>query len=56
MVSKLYEDYDYNNLGQVSLLIIYLSFGTGNLFSSYVVKRVGYKKSMFYSSLCYVLF
>jgi hypothetical protein len=56
MVSKLYEDYNYKNLGQVSLLVIYLSFGICTIFSSYVVKRVGYKRSMFFSSLGYVIF
>ncbi len=56
IVSKLYEEYDYKNLGQTAVTFIYGSFGVTTLFSSFIVKSLGYKKSMFFSSLGYGVF
>ena len=56
MVSKLYEEYGYNNLGQSAILFIYFSFGISTLFTSFIIKHVGYKKTMFLSSLGYAVF
>lgn len=56
IVSKLYEEYDYKNLGQTALMFIYGTFGVSVLFSSFIVKKLGYKKAMFFSSLGYGVF
>ena len=56
IVSKLYEDYHYTNLGQTAILFLYFAFGIFTVFSSYIIKALGYKKSMFLSSLGYAIF
>jgi fucose permease len=56
IVSKLYDEYNFKNLGQTSLLFIYGAFGINVLFSSFIVKKLGYKKSMFFASLGYGVF
>lgn len=56
IVSKLYEEYDYKNLGQTAVMFVYGAFGISVFFSSFIVKKLGYKKSMFFSSLGYGLF
>lgn len=56
IVSKLYDEYDYQNLGQTALMFIYGTFGVGVFFSSFIVKKLGYKKAMFFSSLGYGVF
>ena len=56
IVSKLYEDYHYNNLGQTAILFLYFAFGIFTVFSSYIIKALGYKKCMFFSSLGYAIF
>lgn len=56
IVSKLYEEYEYNNLGQTALMFLYGAFGITTIFSSFIVKKLGYKKAMFFSSFGYVIF
>jgi len=56
MVSKLYEEYGYNNLGQSGILFIYLTFAICTVFTSFIIKNIGYKKAMFLSSLGYAIF
>ena len=56
IVSKLYDEYGYKNLGQTALLCIYGAFGINVLFSSFIVKKIGYKKAMFFASLGYGIF
>ena len=56
IVSKLYEEYDFDNLGQTAILFLYFAFGVATVFSSYIIKSIGYKKSMFISSLGYGIF
>lgn len=56
IVSKLYDEYGYQNLGQTALMFIYGAFGVGVFFSSFIVKKLGYKKAMFFSSLGYGVF
>lgn len=56
IVSKLYEEYSYDNLGQTALMFIYGAFGITTVFSSFIVKKLGYKKAMFFSSIGYVVF
>lgn len=56
MVSKLYDDYGYKNLGQTAILFIYFSFSIATWLTSYIIKHVGYKKTLFFSSLGYAVF
>jgi hypothetical protein len=56
MISKLYEEYGYNNLGQTALLFIYFAFGIATFFTSYIIKKMGYKKIMFFCSIGYAIF
>lgn len=56
IVSKLYEEYSYDNLGQTALMFIYGALGITTVFSSFIVKKLGYKKAMFFSSIGYVIF
>lgn len=56
MVSKLYDDYGFKNLGQTAILFIYFSFSIATWFTSFIIKHVGYKKTMFFSALGYALF
>jgi fucose permease len=55
-MSKLYEEYEYHNLGQTALMFIYGAFGITTIFSSFIVKKLGYKKAMFFSSIGYAIF
>ena len=56
IVSKLYEDYNYNNMGQTAILFLYAAFGVATFFTSFIVKTLGYKKTLFFSSLGYAIF
>lgn len=56
MVSKLYDDHGFKNLGQTALLLLYFSFAASTFVTSYIIKHVGYKKTMLWSSLGYAAF
>ena len=56
IVSKLYDENGYKNLGQTALMFAYGTFGASVFFSSFVVKKLGFKKAMFYSSFGYGVF
>jgi hypothetical protein len=56
IVSKLYEEYHYTNLGQSAVICIYLTFSICTFFTSFIIKNFGYKKVMFFASLGYGLF
>ena len=56
IVSKLYEDYHYHNLGQASIIAIYLALGICTFFTSYFIKKFGYKTVLTVSSLGYAMF
>ena len=56
IMSKLYDENGCKNLGQTALMFLYGVFGISVVFSPFVVKKLGFKKSMFYSSLGYALF
>jgi fucose permease len=43
-------------MGQTAVMSIYASFAISTIFSSFIVKKLGYKKSMFYASLGYAIF
>lgn len=53
IVSKLYTEYGYDGLGETSVLLIYLVFGAGTFFSPFVIRKYGFKKTMFLSALGY---
>ena len=56
IVSKLYEEYKFYNLGQTAIIFLYFAFAIATISSSYIIKTIGYKKSMFISSLGYAIF
>ena len=56
IVSKLYEEYKFYNLGQTAIIFLYFAFGIATNFSSFIIKVLGYKKSMFFSSIGYGIF
>lgn len=56
IVSKLYDEYNFKNMGQTAVMAIYAAFGVTTLFSSFIVKKLGYKKAMFCASLGYGVF
>lgn len=43
-------------MGQTAIMCIYGVFGITSLFSSFIVKALGYKKSMFFSAISYAIF
>jgi hypothetical protein len=53
IVSKLYNEYGYGNLGEISILILYLVFGIATFFTPFVIRTFGYKKVLFFSALGY---
>jgi hypothetical protein len=56
IVSKIYADYGYDDLGEISILLLYFVFGVCTFFTPYIIRTFGYKKVMFCSSLGYVVF
>jgi fucose permease len=56
IVAKLYDDYHFQNMGQTAVMFLYAAFAFTTLFSSFIVKKLGYKQSMFLSSLGYAIF
>lgn len=43
-------------MGQTAIMFLYAAFGITTLFSSFVVKKLGFKKAMFFASLGYGVF
>lgn len=56
IVSKIYNDYGYENLGQVSILLLYFTFGATTLVTPFLIRKLGYKKVLFISSLGYAVY
>jgi MFS family permease len=56
IVSKIYSDYGYTNLGTASVLLLYFVYGAFTFVAPYLIRGLGYKKSMFFSSLGYGIF
>ena len=56
ILSQVYNDYGYDRLGETSILLIYLCFGIGTLFTPFIIRTQGYSRVFFYSSLGYILF
>ena len=51
IVSKIYNDYGYTNLGEVSILLLYFTFGATTLFTPFLIRKLGYKKVLFIREL-----
>jgi MFS family permease len=56
IVSKIYNDYGYTNLGTASVLLLYFVYGLFPFIASFIIRKLGYKKAMFFSSLGYAVF
>ena len=56
IVSKLYEEHGYDNLGQTAIIFIYLTFGIVTLFTSYLIRKFGYKKIFVISAVGFLIF
>jgi hypothetical protein len=56
IVSKVYDDHLLKNMGQILLMCIYAAFGITTFFSSFIVKKFGFKKCFFGASLGYGIF
>lgn len=56
IVSKIYSDYGYDNLGTASVLLLYFVYGAFTFVAPFLIRNLGYKKSMFLSSLGYGIF
>lgn len=55
-VATIFNDYGYTNLGKASLLFLYFVFGISTFITPYFIRKWGYKKVMFISSLGYALY
>jgi hypothetical protein len=56
IVSKVYNDSGYKNLGTASVLLLYFVYGAFTFVAPFLIRVLGYKKSMFISSLGYGIF
>ena len=53
IVSKIYEEYGFRNMGQTALMIYYATAGVASFISSYIVKAFGHQKSMLLSGIAF---
>ena len=51
IVAKIYDDYGLYNLGQAATMALYTAYGITTFFSSYIIRLLGFKKSMLFGSL-----
>jgi hypothetical protein len=56
IVSKVYKEYGYDSLGETSILFLYFVFGVSTFFTPFVIRKYGFKKVMFVSSLGYAVY
>jgi hypothetical protein len=56
IVAKIYDDFGYKNMGTASIILLYFVYGSFTFFAPFIIRTLGYKKSMFISSLGYGLF
>jgi MFS family permease len=56
IVSKIYKEYGYDSLGETSILLLYFVFGGATFFSPFVIRKYGFRKVMFLSSLGYACY
>ena len=55
-VAGIYDDNGFENLGKISLFVLYAVFGVCTFFTSFLIRKFGYNKVLFISSLGYVLY
>jgi Na+/melibiose symporter-like transporter len=55
IVSKVYDDHGLKKLGQIELMCLYAFFGITTFFSSFIVKKLGYKRTFFIASFGYAI-
>lgn len=55
-VASVYEDEGLTNLGKVSLLFLYFVFGVTTFITPFVIRKFGYNRVLFISSLGYALY
>ncbi|EGR28258.1 major facilitator superfamily protein, putative [Ichthyophthirius multifiliis] len=53
LVGTLYENLEYNNLGLISLLVLYAVFAIACLFAKYIIKKLSFKITFILSSMGY---
>lgn len=56
ITSRIYNQYGYDHLGETSILLLYFMFGVFTFVAPFIIKKLGYKKTMFLSSLGYGVF
>lgn len=56
IVSRLYGEYGYTNLGTASIILLYFVLGSFTFLSPFIIRTFGFKKSMLISSLGYTIF
>ena len=56
IVSQIYEEYQFDNMGQTAIMFLYGIFCLTSLVSSYIVKKLNYQMSFFMSGLTYIIF
>jgi fucose permease len=56
ILAKLYDDEGYTNMGRILFICVYGGLGITTIFSSFIVKRLGYRKARFFASLGYAVF
>ena len=55
-VAGIYDDNGFTNLGKISLFMVYFVFGICTFFTSFLIRKFGYNKVLFISSLGYALY
>ena len=56
IVSKIYDEYGFHNLGQTSLFFEFAISGCLSVCSSFIIKKLGHQKSLFMSGLAFLTF
>ena len=56
MISQIYKDLNYSNLGNIALFSLYFVFGFSNFFAASITEKLGYKKALFFGNIGYTLF
>ena len=55
MLSEIYDHEGYQNLGQINLFAVYITFGLGVFLTTHYIRKIGYKKAMMLSCVGYIL-
>ncbi len=56
MVSQVFAQLDYGNLGNISLLTMYISYGMASFFSTYIMRLCSVRTSFLLSALAFNVF